>query len=244
MRYPNLLLVGVQKSGTTWLHQTLSMSRHIFGSKQKELNLFGRPDYQNRLDDYRANFVDHSKPTATYFLESTPHYFHAPTVISDVASQIQETIGDVRIMVVLRNPIERYRSAYTHHMQKRRLEYTSSISILTDEQIMLATGLYGKILSHWRNIFPDMLVYSYDKLRSDRLDFLNKIFDDLGITYDLDRDAIPGPTHTSSEKRIAAGWEDTQQLTPSLRARLVDYYRDDVEKLADLVDFDVFQWLE
>lgn len=109
---------------------------------------------------------------------------------------------------------------------------------------MLATGLYGKILSHWRNIFPDMLVYSYDKLRSDRLDFLNKIFDDLGITYDLDRDAIPGPTHTSSEKRIAAGWEDTQQLTPSLRARLVDYYRDDVEKLADLVDFDVFQWLE
>ncbi len=242
-RFPNLLLAGVQKSGTTWLHNTLSMSGHILGSTPKELNLFGQPDYRSRLDGYRAHFSSDAKPRASYFLESTPHYFHAPTVLSDVPGQIRETIGDVQIMVVLRNPVDRYRSAYTHHMQKGRLAYTPFIDTLTDEQIMLATGLYGDILPHWRRVFPDMLVYSYDQLQSDKAAFLRTLFVDLGLECDLDLADLPAPTHTSTDKRAAADWPDTPQLTPDLRARLIDYYRADVERLAELVDFDVLRWL-
>lgn len=244
MRDPNLLLVGVQKAGTTWMHEALSTSRHIFGSAQKELNLFGRPDYRERLDTYRAHFPARAKPGARYFLESTPHYFHAPNVIKDVAEEIRETLPDVRIMVILRNPVERYRSAYIHHMRKGRLPHTRAIDDLTDDQIMLSTGLYGQILGHWRQVFPDIIVLSHDRLRSDPAGSMDDLFTRLGIACDLDLDRLRTPVHTSEQKRQEAGWAEMPGLTPGLRARLVEFYREDILRLQQMVDFDVTSWIE
>ncbi|MEM7498895.1 MAG: sulfotransferase [Pseudomonadota bacterium] len=244
MRYPNLLLVGVQKAGTTWLHRTLSASRHIYGSTPKELNLWGQSDYRARLDAYRAHFPAGAKPGARYFLESTPHYFHAPTIFGDVAQQIRDTIPDVRIMVVLRNPVERYRSAYVHHIRKGRLPFAATIERLTDDQIMLSTGLYGKILAHWRTVFPDMLVYSHDRMAADGAGLLREIFQDLNLDCDLDPARLRPPVHTAEQKRAEACWPTTPTLSEGARAALVDYYRSDIERLADQVDFDVRAWLD
>ncbi|MEM7239676.1 MAG: sulfotransferase, partial [Pseudomonadota bacterium] len=244
MRYPNLLLVGVQKSGTTWIHQALSGSRHIFGSTPKELNLWGKADYLARLDEYRARFPAEAKPGARYFLESTPHYFHAPNVLADVARQIRDTIDDVRIVVILRNPVERYRSAYVHHMRKGRLPFTERIDRMTDEQIMLSTGLYGKILDHWKTVFPDIVVLSYEKLRTDPFGLIQGLFAELGLDCDLGADQLGAPVHTSEQKRTGANWPVTPKLTPELTVRLIEYYREDVMHLSGLVDFDVTGWLD
>ncbi|MEM8791011.1 MAG: sulfotransferase [Pseudomonadota bacterium] len=244
MRFPNLLLVGVQKSGTTWMHQTLSRSRHIFGSAKKELNLFGQPDYLDRLTEYQSYFPRGAKPGARYFLESTPHYFHAPNAIKDVAGQIKSVIPDARVMVILRNPIERYRSAYIHHMQKGRLPYSASIDVLTDDQIMLSTGLYGKILSHWREVFPDIIVLSHDRLKTDAPCLMRDVFTTLEIECDLDFRGAAAPVHTSEEKRRSRNWPEAPDLTPGLREELVDFYREDVHRLSEMVDFDVIRWLD
>lgn len=243
MRYPNLLLVGVQKAGTTWLHATLARSRHIFGSAPKELNLWGQPNWRDRLEAYQRHFSEAEKPTARYFMESTPHYFHAPTIFGDLAKEIRETIPGVRVMVILRNPIERYRSAYIHHMRKGRLPYTAEIDALTDAQIMLSTGYYGKILAHWRVVFPDIIVLSHDRLSADPAGFVGDIFAALEIECDLDLAQLPSALHTSAQKRAEAGWPATPVLTPKARAALVEHYRHDIDTLAPLVPFDVRPWL-
>ncbi|MEM6943429.1 MAG: sulfotransferase domain-containing protein [Pseudomonadota bacterium] len=244
MRYPNLLLVGVQKAGTTWMHRTLSRSRHVFGSTPKELNLWGQPDYLDRLDAYRAHFDPAQKPSARYFLESTPHYFHAPNIFADVSDQIRSTIADVRVMVILRNPVERYRSAYVHHIRKGRLPFVAEIDRVTDEQIMLATGLYGKILPHWRRRFPDMLVYPFERLAQDPAGLVAEVFGALDVPCDLDPATLSPPLHTSRQKRTEAGWPSMPVLKTETRAALIDYYREDIESLAGQVDFDVRSWLQ
>lgn len=244
MRYPNLLLVGVQKAGTTWLHATLAQSAAIFGSEQKELNLWGKPDWREWLGDYSSHFPKGAKPGARYFMESTPHYFHAPTVFGDIAQEIRDTVPDARIMVVLRNPIERYRSAYIHHIRKGRLRYTPKIEEVTDAQIMLSTGLYGQILAHWQTVFPDIVVLSYDRLAADPAGFLEDVFAALGLRCDLDLSKLPRPVHTSAQKRAEAGWPTVPALTSEARAALAAHYRSDIERLADLVPFDVSHWLE
>lgn len=226
------------------MHQSLSRSQYIFGSTQKELNLFGQPGYSGRLDDYRSHFKEDAKPSAKYFMESTPHYFHAPNVIHDVANQIRSTIPDVRTMVILRNPIERYRSAYIHHMQKGRLAYISQIDALTDDQIMLSTGLYGKILSHWLTVFPDIIVLSHDQLRMEPQSVLKQVFSQLHLDCDLDLNSELHPTHTSEEKRRSRNWPELPDLTVALRKSLADFYRDDITLLSGLVDFEVDHWLE
>ncbi|MEL6766964.1 MAG: sulfotransferase [Pseudomonadota bacterium] len=244
MRYPNLLLAGVQKAGTTWLHETLSGSRHIFGSTPKELKLWGHPGWRDRLAQYRAHFPTDAKPGARFFMESTPHYFHAPTVLGDIAQDIRDTVPDIRVMVILRNPVERYRSAYTHHMQKGRFPFVAEIDDVTDAQIMLSTGLYGTILSHWRTVFPDMLVLSHDRLERDPGAFLNTVFAGLGLDCDIDLMQLPAPKHTAEEKRASAAWPVTPQLSTCAKAALARFYRDDMALLATLVDFDPMAWLE
>ncbi|MEL6577010.1 MAG: sulfotransferase [Pseudomonadota bacterium] len=243
MRYPNLLLAGVQKAGTTWLHETLSGSRHIFGSTPKELKLWGHPGWRDRLESYRAHFPAEAKPGARYFMESTPHYFHAPTVLGDIAWDIRDTVPDVRVMVILRDPIERYRSAYIHHVRKGRFPFVAEIDEITDAQIMLSTGLYGKILKHWLSVFPDMLVLPHDRLKADPAGALREIFNALGIDCDLDLARLRPPVHTSEQKRAEAGWPTMPRLSTRARAALRDYYRDDVALLDSLVDFDAGAWL-
>lgn len=242
MPLPNLLLVGVQKSGTTWLHQALSASDHIYGSEPKELNFWGKADSLDRLVEYSARFHPEAKPRATYLLESTPHYFHAPNIFVDIAQQIRDGLPDVRPMVILRNPIDRYRSAYIHHIQKGRLAYVEEIDALTDAQIMLATGLYGKILSHWRDVFPHIIVLNFDALQKDHAGFLQHVFRALEIPCDIDLHAAATAIHTSADKRRQKNWPDMPRLTDRLREALKEYYREDNRVLQSLVDFDVSTW--
>jgi hypothetical protein len=44
LRLPNLLVIGAQKCGTTWLYERLRRHPDIFLSKTKELSFFGKQD--------------------------------------------------------------------------------------------------------------------------------------------------------------------------------------------------------
>lgn len=114
-----------QKSGTTWLHACLRKSAHIFGPTPKELNFFNRPSLESRLKAYANCFP--KKPGATYYMESTPHYFQLPREGHDIAVSIKRHLGNPKIIVVFRNPIDRYESAMIHHMMKGRFPYSATI---------------------------------------------------------------------------------------------------------------------
>lgn len=243
-RLPNLLLVGVQKSGTTWLHQTLTRSRHIFGSEKKEVNFWGRRGCLKRLDEYAQHFPVDGKPGAQFFMESTPHYFHAPNHIVDIAKQIRFGLPTMRPMVILRDPVDRYRSAYIHHMRKGRKPYTAHIDSMTDDHIMLSTGLYGKILEHWLTVFPDLIVLSYDDLHADPGRVVRQIFDALDVPCDLNTAALPEAIHTSARKVAHCKWPQMPQLTDRLREELKDFFREDTTHLQNMVPFDVMHWVE
>lgn len=183
MRLPNLLIVGAQKSGTTWLHSCLRKSAHVFGSDPKELNFFTRPDFAKDLDGYAAKFPE--KPGATYYLESTPHYFRLPDRKRDIARDIRETLDQPRIMVIFRNPVDRYESAIIHHMLTGRIPYEASVDQVRTELGLVSLGRYGEILDHWRKVFPDIGVFFYDDIVKDPVRFIGNVFDFLGLPNDL-----------------------------------------------------------
>lgn len=226
------------------MHEVLSSSRHIFGSAKKEVNFWGRADCASRLDEYRVHFPVREKPGAAYYLESTPHYFQAPNVFVDIASQIKGAVPDVRPVVILRNPIDRYRSAFTHHIHKGRLDYTPEIDLMTDDHIMLSIGLYGRILSHWKTVFPDIIVGRYDDLKDNPAAAIRHLFSELKIPCDISPDTLSDPIHTSAHKVKKSGWPAPPRLTPGLHNRLVDFYREDILTLQSLVHFDVTSWLK
>lgn len=245
-RLPNVLIVGAQKSGTTWLHSSLGKSARVFVSTRKELNFFNKKDPAAHLAAYRENFQ--SNPDYYYFLETTPHYFRLPFERGDIARNIQQILGNPRLITLFRNPIDRYESAYTHHMMRERIPYSAEIVEMRDDFNMLSLGKYAEITRHWQDIFPDLGLFFYDDIEQNPLQLVTRVMAFLGLENDIAPQAIAFRTNDKSVKvktiDSAADWQGMPICTPDLRRKLRDYYRDDILDLQALSGRDLTHWLD
>ena len=125
MTLPDFLVIGAPKSGTTALHVALAGHPELFMSPVKEPKFFltdgppprrggGPGDVQTyrehiwRRDDYEALFA--AAPPGTLRGESTPFYLYDHRA----QQQIRAQIPGARMIAVLRDPVERAHSNWTH----------------------------------------------------------------------------------------------------------------------------------
>jgi len=133
---PNFLIVGVAKSGTTTLVSYLDDSKEIFISHKKEPRYLtynflkesgynGPGDHRPRsiavksLEEYKSLFQNVIKPTHKVIGEASvdTFYYYKHTI-----PKIKKELGDPKIIIMLRNPVERAISAYSHLIREEREE--------------------------------------------------------------------------------------------------------------------------
>lgn len=109
MNYPNLIVIGAMKAGTSTLHDYLSLHPDIYASKVKELDYF-LWNYSKGEDWYTSNFKDNKK----YRLESSPNYtkFFKDWVYA--AKKMHKDIPHCKLIYLIRNPTERTLSECRH----------------------------------------------------------------------------------------------------------------------------------
>lgn len=123
----NLFVIGVNKAGTTWLHGLLNDHPDIFMSKTKELDYFGK-EYPKNLEKYHQHFE--TNRSVRYYGESSTSYFCHP----DVAAQIQEYNPEAKIIVMLRDPVDRLLSHFFFSKQLGEIsEKVTLEAILNDK---------------------------------------------------------------------------------------------------------------
>lgn len=168
-RWPNLLLVGAAKAGTTSLHSYLGQHPAIFMSRVKEPHYFSRivlsPERAVYVapriwDDagYLALFAD--ARDEAYVGESSPSYLYDAAA----AVAIQAARPDARILIVLRDPVER---AFSHYLNDFRsgLDKRSFRSAMADElarperrigreSMYLLVGQYAPQVERYQRLFP------------------------------------------------------------------------------------------
>src|SRR3989338_8844309 len=98
--------VGAMRCGTTWIWQCLIEHPRICSIPKKEVNFFREESYEDRLDEYLAKF-SHC-PTDSLKGEFTPSYINR----LDCAERIKRFFPDVKIIICLRNPIDRAYDQY------------------------------------------------------------------------------------------------------------------------------------
>jgi len=240
---PNLIIAGCQKSGTTWLHHVLSKSSKIYGSKTKELNYFNKPRRDDLREGYMKNFP--IQGGVKYYLESTPHYFQSPDKNNDIANNIKNELNNPKIIVIFRNPVDRYESAYIHHMMQNRIPYSKFINQKTDREKMLSLGLYHEIAKHWLGVFPKIKFMIYDDLVRDPQGFINDVFDYLEIENDIKKEDLMFRTNDKDKKirELREEWTSMPHMTVSLRNKLKEYYEKDIQLLGQFLDRDLSMWL-
>ena len=239
---PNLLLVGCQKCGTTYMHHALTKTDEIFGSNPKELHFFDKEDYLEKWDNYEKCF--RTIKTYSYYLESTPSYFTVLKNNFDIAKNIKSKLPSVKIMVLFRNPVKRYESAFIHHLFKNRFSPTTTITEISDDYQMLSRGFYGRILTHWLQHFPDINYYFYEDLAKDKNIFFNRVLDDLNIDEKIPQDRL---NFRINDKRVnfqrnSLGLQSLPKITHEVKAKLIDYYLKDIEILEALTSRDLSSW--
>lgn len=112
-RLPSFLIIGVPKAGTTSLAAYLDEHPDVFISRKKEVHFFDR-HYDLGLDWYRDHFAASDRAAAIG--EATPTYIYNDAAIPRIA----EALPDARLIVLLRNPVDR---AYSNYWYQRSLGY-------------------------------------------------------------------------------------------------------------------------
>lgn len=143
---PDFIVIGAQKAGTTSLYNYLSQHPQIRPSFLKEVGFFDGgldPQVDNfamGLSWYRSHFplkIAIRKSQAVF--EASPNYLFNPRT----AERIHNTLPHVKLIVLLRNPVERTISNYFHETRKKR-EPLSIESAFRAEEKRISTVLKTK----------------------------------------------------------------------------------------------------
>jgi hypothetical protein len=108
--FPNLIIIGGLKCGTTSIHHYLGLHPEIQMSKPKELNFFVEElSWDLGLEWYKGRFDDRFAVRG----ESSPHYTNQPR-FKGVAERIQQHCPDAKLIYMVRDPIKRVLSHWVH----------------------------------------------------------------------------------------------------------------------------------
>ena len=144
MIMPNFLIVGAAKAGTTALHEYLQQHPQIYMTPTKETNFFAfegvELNFQGKGDEalkefsitdlatYQAQFAGIQEETAIG--EACPSYLYVP----EAATKIKKYIPQVRLIIILRNPVERAYANFLHVIRDDR-ETHQDFAIRRDETL-------------------------------------------------------------------------------------------------------------
>lgn len=182
---PNLIVIGAMKSGTTSLHHYLDLHPEIKMSRQKELNFFVEAlNWKKGIAWYSSQFSSEAKIRG----ESSPAYSNFP-VFKGVPQRMHSLVPNAKLIYLLRDPVDRIVSHYTHFYAEQREHRTlpEALSVLSDN-FYVNRSRYFYQLSQYRDVFPDsqILVVTSASLSRFPQQTMRKIFQFLGVDPDFE----------------------------------------------------------
>lgn len=154
---PNFFLVGTTKGGTSSLHMWLSEHPEVATPQRKEMHFFCRcPSPQLRAACTLEEYLD-AFPSGRAVGESSPCYLYYPETPERLAE-----FSDARIIISLRDPVERFWSHYLMNQIYRPRNVTAEewLSMNLAEgrtnalEDLYGMGLYGEQLQRYLRFFP------------------------------------------------------------------------------------------
>ena len=151
IRYPDFLIIGAMKSGTTTLAFDLETHPHLGFPGGKEVGDLRREHVLSEAG--RARYGHIFAKTPAHIKVGDAHPAYAYDVGLDVPGNTKELCGnDVRLIYIMRDPIRRAISHHTHVFQRGGSSSDADTEILNDD-LFVDFGLYAKQLECWLETF-------------------------------------------------------------------------------------------
>jgi hypothetical protein len=225
---PDFVGIGAQKAGTTWWFGLIASHPRVAHRDDihKERHFFNRFAARSfgsaECAQYHAWFP---RPEGAVTGEWTPDYLH----LGWVPPLLAEAAPRARLIVLLRDPVERFESGLAHHREHRG---ALTAEAYTDA---LVRGFYGQALGEWTRHFPpeQILVLQYERCVQDPLGELQRTYRFLDLA----------PFTPDEVTKRVNGSRARLTLPDGARRRLRELYAPDVLALATSTpDIDPSLW--
>ena len=214
---PDFVGVGVQRAGTTWWFSLIEQHPQLYSHPglHKERHFFARFSVDTFDEGHVAQYHGwFPRPPGRRTGEWTPDYVAWPWA----PPFLRRAAPDARLLVLLRDPVERYRSGLAHVVDVGdRIGPVSAADAFT-------RGLYAAQLERLELVYPptQILVLQFERCRDDPSTQLARTFSFLGVSDDFQPAAVDDPVSASARKPAL----DDQE-----HSWLVELYTDDVRRL-------------
>lgn len=259
---PDFLGIGVQRAGTTWLHNCLTEHPELFLPKKKEIHFFDR-QYDKGLQWYNEHFKEAEGETIG---EITPSYYRA----NNALQRIKNDLPEVKIIYVLREPVSRTYSQYQLYKQDVYKGKTFK-QVIEEEESVIEFSLQGKHLVKLLSLFDkkNVLILFYDDISNKPKQVLQKVFQFLDVDPNfnpsflnkrVNRVVLPRTQHML--RKIKLNWlielvkkspfaesiktyshqSPETELTPEITMALRSKFLDDIKLIEDQLDIQLTYW--
>jgi hypothetical protein len=231
---PSALIIGAQRSGTTSLFNYLAQHPDVLSPLGKEIHYFDL-HYARGIRWYRGRFpFSHRLRRGSLTIDASPYYLFHPLAPARAA----QLLPDVKLVAVLRNPVDRAFSHYQHEVRDGRESLTFAEAIdreterLAGEEERLRRepgyysynhhryaytrrGRYLEQLLRWVEHYPRsrLLVVQSERLFREPAAVSAALYDFLGLR-----------PHTLERYSAFYQGKYEQAIPPALRARLTAYF--------------------
>lgn len=176
--------LGVQRSATTWLFESLETHpdiRAALHGDNKELNFFNH-NYEKGYASYHRRFEFGPWKTGEY----STLYFHD----RNVPKRIHMYNPDARLIVAIRDPVERAYSQHKHEVRRNRIpvELYRFEDALEHNPSYTEQGYYGTHLENYLQHFDlnNIHIVSYDDVTAEPRRVIADLFTFLGVASDFE----------------------------------------------------------
>jgi hypothetical protein len=244
---PDFLVLGAQKAGTTALYEYLRRHPQITGPSWKEVSFFDR-HWARGERWYRGNLPNLARKREKLVGEASPSYVFHPLA----PQRVQEVVPEARLIVLVRNPVDRALSQYNHEVALGREPLTFEEALdaeaerLRGEEERMAAdpryfsrewwshtyqarGRYAEQLERWLTVFPreQLLVLPTDDLGSDPARAHAQVLEFLGAS----------PQRLDSYPRVYE--REYEPMKPETRERLEAEFEEPNGRLYELLGRDL-----
>ena len=255
---PDFVIIGAQKCGTTSLYHFVVMHPAIAPAYKKEVDYFSVRYKFGKLW-YRSHFPTNLsrryfyKKTKQKLLsgEASPTYIFYPTV----SGRMKEMLPDIKLIAILRNPVDRAYSQYHHNIRHKNetLSFEKAVELEEErcagekERLIrepdfvpvhyrkhsyLARGIYADQLENWFKHYSkrQFLILTTEDFRKNSQQTLDQVFDFLGV-HSFKVENLRDRNIGNYKKRMN---EDTRKF-------LIEYFKPHNERLSKLLQRS-FDW--
>lgn len=194
MKKANFIIIGGQKCGSTFLHHILEQHPEISMLPGEHAH-FESPEYEKKsIHDLNSIISELDFNKVIGFKRPSYLLYH------EAPSRIIKYNKDIKLIVILRNPIDRFMSAYFHQLNNGVIpinDINNGIDLLLKKELrnefprsqeIIDFGFYFKGLKRYLNFFDQkqVLILTHDELKNDKNTLFKKCFSFLDVDSNFD----------------------------------------------------------